>query len=90
MRSLINNLSINKTYLHKLAVQLIKDLVETASKDSSVAIALVAQLTGKHGHQNFDKITKTKTIDSIISTMNTDGIKSYIDYLRNIFLDQEK
>ncbi|ORX59850.1 hypothetical protein BCR36DRAFT_315879 [Piromyces finnis] len=89
MRSLINNLSINKTYLHKLAVQLIQDLVETASKDSSVAIALVAQLTGKHGHQNFDKITKTKTIDSIISTLNTDGIKSYIDYLRNIFLDQD-
>ncbi|ORX80479.1 hypothetical protein BCR32DRAFT_327691 [Anaeromyces robustus] len=89
MRSLINNLSINKTYLHKLALQLIQDLIKIASEDSTVAIALIAQLTGKHGNQNFDKITKTKTIDSIIATLNIDGIKSYIDYLRNIFLDQD-
>jgi DNA polymerase phi len=89
MRSLINNLSINKTYLHKLALQLIQDLIETASKDSSVAISLIAQLTGKHGNLNFDKITKTKTIDSIIGTLKVEGIKSYINYLRNIFLDQD-
>ncbi|KIM59218.1 hypothetical protein SCLCIDRAFT_10017 [Scleroderma citrinum Foug A] len=35
-------------------------------------------LTGIHGSQQFDKLTRTKTVESILTVMDTDGIKSYV------------
>lgn len=43
--------------------------------------ALILQLTGVHGNQQFDKLTKTKTIETMLTAMNAEGIKKYIDYL---------
>lgn len=43
--------------------------------------ALILQLTGVNGSRQFDKLTKTKTVESILTSMDEDGIQSYIDYL---------
>ena len=34
-----------------------------------------------NGNQQFDKLTKTKTVESILATMNVDGIQNYIGHL---------
>jgi DNA polymerase phi len=34
-----------------------------------------------HGNQQFDKLTRTKTVESILSTMSAEGIKDYIAHL---------
>ena len=47
----------------------------------TVGFALILQLTGVNGSHQFDKLTKTKTVESILALMDTDGIKNYIDYL---------
>ena len=39
------------------------------------------QLTGPNGSQQFDKLTKTKTMESILSSLDTKGIGNYIDHL---------
>ena len=39
------------------------------------------QLTGPNGSQQFDKLTKTKTVESILSSLDAKGIGNYIDHL---------
>jgi hypothetical protein len=46
-----------------------------------MGFALILQLTGVNGSRQFDKLTKTKTVESILTSMDADGIKHYIDYL---------
>jgi DNA polymerase phi len=43
--------------------------------------SLILQLTGVHGSQNFDKLTKTKIVGSIVSSLDTEGIQKYIQWL---------
>lgn len=46
-----------------------------------LAFALILQLTGVNGNQQFDKITKTKTVESVLASLDAQGIKNYIDYI---------
>jgi DNA polymerase phi len=46
-----------------------------------LGFALILQLTGVNGSQQFDKLTKTKTIESILTSMEAEGVKNYINYL---------
>ena len=46
-----------------------------------IGFSLILQLTGVNGSRQFDKLTKTKTVESILTSMDNEGIKSYIDYL---------
>lgn len=46
-----------------------------------MGLALILQLTGVNGSRQFDKLTKTKTVENILTSMDVSGIKSYIDYL---------
>jgi DNA polymerase phi len=48
-----------------------------------MGFALILQLTGVNGSRQFDKLTKTKTVESMLTSMDADGIKHYIDYLLN-------
>ena len=50
-------------------------------KDPKIGFAFVLQLTGVHGDQQFDKLTKTKTVESILTTMDVEGIQGYIKHL---------
>lgn len=50
-------------------------------KDPSLGFAFVLQLTGIYGNQQFDKLTRTRTVESILATTNAEGIKNYIDHL---------
>lgn len=51
---------------------------------------MITQLLGKNGHQNFDRITRTKTVESLLTTMDTEGIKSYVEYLAQTFVKCEE
>lgn len=97
MKCWINHLSKRDNYLHKIAQQTVCTrmavlqscltlkqaiVVQTFVKQNPhLGFSLILQLTGMHGSQNFDKLTKTKTISSIISSLDTEGIKKYIRWL---------
>lgn len=51
---------------------------------------MITQLLGKNGHQNFDRITRTKTVENLLTTMDTEGIKSYLEYLAETFVTIEE
>jgi DNA polymerase phi len=56
-------------------------LQELVKDRPNVGFSLILQLTGIHGNQQFDRLTKTKTVESILASMDLDGIKSYIVHL---------
>lgn len=52
-------------------------------------MGLIVQLTGVNGSRQFDQLTKTKTVESILSSMNADGITHYVDHLISQFNGNE-
>ncbi|KAJ4488037.1 DNA polymerase phi-domain-containing protein [Lentinula aciculospora] len=89
MRTWINHLSKQDRYLHKAAKQTAAEIHTFAQRNPKLGFALILQLTGVHGSQQFDKITKTKTVESIVSAMDIDDVKQYIDYLLKQANDSE-
>ena len=47
----------------------------------TIGFSLILQLTGVNGSRQFDKLTKTKTVETILTSMDEEGIKDYIDHL---------
>ncbi|CCM03691.1 uncharacterized protein FIBRA_05836 [Fibroporia radiculosa] len=81
MRSWINHLSNSDRYLHKAAKQVATDVQAIVKNNPTLGFTLILQLTGVHGSRQFDKLTKTKTVESILTSMDNAGIQNYIDYL---------
>ncbi|TPX59586.1 hypothetical protein PhCBS80983_g02349 [Powellomyces hirtus] len=87
LRTLINNLAKHDNYLYKIAKQTATVLSKLAQDRKDIALQLVLQLVGKNGHQRFDVITRTKTVETILGAMEGDDILTYVQYLETLFLD---
>ncbi|KAG1782776.1 DNA polymerase phi-domain-containing protein [Suillus placidus] len=81
MRSWINHLSSKDRHLHKISLDVVKDIQNFVQQNPELGYTLILQLTGIHGSQQFDKLTRTKTVESILSRMDSDGIMKYIQSL---------
>ena len=57
------------------------DIQNVVKNSPTIGFSLILQLTGVNGSRQFDKLTKTKTVESILTSMDEAGIQSYIDYL---------
>ncbi|WVQ74513.1 hypothetical protein IAR50_004114 [Cryptococcus sp. DSM 104548] len=86
MRCWVNNLSSPDRYLHKAAQQIAKRVQEIIKENPKVGFTLLSQLVGKHGRPDFDKVTKTKTVESIMGNLNEEGARDFVDYLKDIIL----
>ncbi|KAJ3004845.1 DNA-directed DNA polymerase [Thoreauomyces humboldtii] len=89
LRTLINNLAKQDNYLHKVAKQTATVMSKLAKERKEIALQLVLQLVGKNGHQRFDIITKTKTVDTILGSLEEKDILTYVTYLQETFLNQK-
>ena len=87
MRSLMNNLSYKDNYLHKQAKKTVVALADLARQKPSMALPLLMQILGQHGSLRFDAITKTNTVDSILASLDAQGVRNYLEYLKNAFAD---
>ncbi|KAG6895358.1 hypothetical protein C0992_001665, partial [Termitomyces sp. T32_za158] len=57
------------------------DVQTFVQSNPQLGFALILQLTGVNGNHQFDKLTKTKTVENILTSLDTEGIKKYIEYL---------
>ena len=57
------------------------DIQNVVKNNPKIGFSLILQLTGVNGSRQFDKLTKTKTVESILTSMDDEGIQSYIEYL---------
>ncbi|KIJ68933.1 hypothetical protein HYDPIDRAFT_23808 [Hydnomerulius pinastri MD-312] len=78
MRSWINHLSNKDRYLHKISLDVAKHIQSLVQKTPELGFPLILQLTGVNGSGQFDKLTRTKTVESILTVMDSAGIESYI------------
>ena len=70
MRCLMNQLSIRDRYLHRAADKSLKGLLARArSQPLEKGPILRSLVIGPHGGVNFDKLTKTKTIETLLALM---------------------
>ncbi|OBZ75369.1 DNA polymerase V, partial [Grifola frondosa] len=81
MRTWINHLSNSDRYLHKAARQVATEIQTVVLKNPTIGFTLILQLTGVNGSRQFDKLTRTKTVESILTSMDNEGIQSFIDHL---------
>ncbi|KAG1087734.1 hypothetical protein G6F42_020504 [Rhizopus arrhizus] len=90
MRTFINNLSSEDRFLNRAARHTAQVIQNVAEENKQVGFALITQLLGDNGHQNFDRITRTKTVENLLTTMDTEGIKSYLEYLAQTFVKSDE
>lgn len=57
------------------------DINSCVQNNPTLGFALILQLTGVHGSKQFDSLTKTKTVENILSSMSPDDIGNYVNYL---------
>ncbi|KAF9514414.1 hypothetical protein BS47DRAFT_1372330 [Hydnum rufescens UP504] len=87
MRTWINHLSNQDRFLHKAARHLAGTVQGVVDKHPAIGFTLVLQLLGRHGNHQFDRITKTKTVESIITSMNIEGVEKFIEYVKTQVYD---
>ncbi|KAJ2917228.1 hypothetical protein MD484_g3188, partial [Candolleomyces efflorescens] len=85
MRSWINHLSNKDRYLHKIAQQTVTEVQAFVKDKPQLGFALILELTGVNGSQQFDKLTKTKTVESILASMTSEGVQDYVNHLFSHF-----
>jgi hypothetical protein len=66
-----------------------KDTQKLVEQKPKAAFPIVMALMGTNGNQQFDRLTKTNTISSILAAMNEEGIQKYRDYLLQQFAEKE-
>jgi len=57
------------------------DINSCVQNNPTLGFTLILQLTGVHGSKQFDSLTKTKTVENIISSMSPDDTAVYVNYL---------
>lgn len=78
LRCIINHRSNKQSNLHQSAKVPLDALVNRAKKDVTVISDSVTALLGINGAVNFDSLTKTKTIDSLISAADDTGLAALL------------
>ncbi|CAE6452304.1 unnamed protein product [Rhizoctonia solani] len=83
MRTWINHLSFPDRHLHKAAKKTASEIVKAVERNPGVGFSLVTHLQGAHGSQQFDRITRTKTVETILASTDIEGVKKYTESLVN-------
>ncbi|RKP35849.1 hypothetical protein BJ085DRAFT_35534, partial [Dimargaris cristalligena] len=85
MKILVHALSHQSADLHKVAKLTIQAIQNFAQASPQRRFLIATQLQGNHGQRDFDRLTKTRVIDTILSKMDLEGVRSYIAYLIGVF-----
>lgn len=87
MRTWVNQLASKDRLLHAMAHKTVTYVAAAVKRNPTAGVALVTQLMGEHGRPDFDRVTHTKTIESILSSLDESGIQRYLAYLRGVAYD---
>jgi DNA polymerase phi len=72
MRCLINHISKEDRFLHRAADKCLKSLLQSVEADPNLVETIVPRLVSGNGVYNFDQVTKTKTVDKLLSLLKGD------------------
>ncbi len=72
MRCLINHISHEDRFLHRAADRCIKSLLQAVEENGDITTTVLPRLISDNGVYNFDQVTKTKTVDRLLSHVEGD------------------
>ena len=87
MRTWINHLAKSDRYLHAAALNLAVSVQKCVEAYPSVGFSLVMQLLGPQGNRKFDRITKTRIVETLLAKMDKSGIREYVGFLKERFYE---
>jgi DNA polymerase phi len=76
-----NHVQDKDRFLNRAADKSLKILIQTVEANPGILITILPRLIGGNGVYNFDKVTKTKTVDRLLTNVNEDNAKGVIDVL---------
>ncbi|KAG5437856.1 hypothetical protein PCANB_000571 [Pneumocystis canis] len=84
MRCFINHLSNEDRYLNKISNKVLSCIISVANIRKKAILPMIRSLLGPLGALNFDKITKTKLIESLIISADEDGLWDILQLLKTM------
>ncbi|KAG0086769.1 DNA-directed DNA polymerase [Podila epicladia] len=87
MRCFINNLSSEDRFLNKAAKHTMAAMHAKADSNEAVRLTLITQLLDKN--PNFDRISRSKTVETLLGGLDVSHIQHYLQYLTKAFLQQD-
>ncbi|KAF9105234.1 DNA-directed DNA polymerase [Mortierella sp. AM989] len=87
MRCFVNNLSSEDRFLNKAAKHTMATMHATADTNEAVRLTLITQLLDKN--PNFDRMSRSKTVETLLGGLDVSHIQHYIQYLTKAFLQQD-
>lgn len=93
MRIFIQTLGNKKHPLHTSAVLLGNNFVQLVTDkrdDSDYQVAFAKCFINKPGSINFDELSKSKVLSSILKNFGNDSIRAWIEMLKGIMISQEE
>jgi DNA polymerase phi len=86
MRTLINQSKKEDRYLHSAAVAALKSIQAKAQQEAASALPIFVMLTTTNGCVDFDRVTKTKTLEQLLLSADDSTLKKMVRHLNSLIL----
>ncbi|KAK0108516.1 DNA-directed DNA polymerase [Cadophora gregata] len=81
VRCLINHVQEKDRFLHRAADKSLKVLISAVEANPKLLVTILPCLIGGHGTYNFDRVTKTKTVERLLSFVEDSSATAVINTL---------
>ncbi|KAA6413200.1 MAG: DNA polymerase V [Lasallia pustulata] len=86
MRCLMNHLTLPDRYLHRVALKVLKAIHARVVTEPQAITAAISGLLGPNGHVNFDHVTKTKTVEKLLSQIDAQTLRTVLPLFERLIL----
>jgi DNA polymerase phi len=86
MRTLINQSKKDDRFLHSAALAALHSVQTKVQQETTSALPAFVALTSKNGSIEFDKITKTKTLENILLSTDDNTLKKIVRHMNSLIL----
>lgn len=88
VKSIFNGCTSDKNYLHTAIRNMLTSIPPQVAKNSNpgVALAVIHQLVGRYGNFQFDVMTRTKTVESLIGQLDSESVVELATWLQNLYI----
>lgn len=86
MRTLINQSKKEDRFLHSAALAALSSVQLRVDQEDGTALPIFVALTSKHGSIEFDRITKTKTLEQILASADDKSLMKIVRHLKSLIL----
>lgn len=81
MRCLINHVQEKDRFLNRAADKSLKVLIRGVENDPKMLVVILPRIIGGYGTYNFDKVTKTKTVEKLLNLTDDESAIAVIKAL---------